>query len=222
MLDPESIAEIEACWNTADIVSLLPATAILTFTAEDDVFERILEFEDADATVDFGEDFSAGMPSSSEGWTFFSSDVSRGRIDVINGQLRMDVTPSGAFNLNEAILTMNLAGLSGVTLSFGQAESYDERHTLPGQFNDHANGDGVAISVDGNTWYTLLNAAELDVGSALQPFTVDLDAEVARIRANFNDNFELGETTRLKFQQYDNYPQSSDGRMWDNISISNQ
>ena len=221
-LGPQSLTLVEVCWNDADAATTLPATATVTFTSESDVFERTIEFVDTNAAFDYSEDFSAGLPGSVDGWSFYSSDSSRGRIDVTNGRLRMDVTPSGAYNLNEAILTLNLAGQAGVMLSFTQAESSDERHALPDQFTGHANGDGVALSADGNTWYTLLNAADLDVGNTPQLFTVDLDAEVARIRASVNSAFTLGDTTQIKFQQYDNYPQTSDGRLWDDVVVTNQ
>jgi len=154
------------------------------------------------------QDFSSGLPDGSIGWEYFSSD-SGGRIEVINGRLRMDRSSSGTYTLNEAILHMDFTGQSNIILSFFQAESGDEPDYLPEIFVDHDDGDGVLVSNDGITWQQIVNANTLDVGSGGQVFTVNLDT----IGIPYTSNY------RIKFQQYDNYPWSSDGREFDNIEI---
>jgi subtilisin family serine protease len=173
------------------------------------------------------EDFSDGLPGTSNGWDFYSSN-SYGRIQVIGGRLRMDVTENenyalnkeiADYALNEAILTLDLTGYEHVWLRFFQAEYTDERDSLPESFTGHENGDGVAISSDGNTWYTIVDEAELDVGSSGRTFTVDLDAMMRHIRSNYDPSFAYNSNFMIKFQQYDNSSYSLDGREWDDIEL---
>lgn len=154
------------------------------------------------------ETFNAGLPDGNQGWEYYSSD-SGGRIEIVNGRLRMDRTPSGTYTLNEAILHINLEGQSNVVLAFFQSESGDEQELLPATFTDHENGDGVSVSNDGTTWYQVVNASELDVGTGGQVFSVNLDDVGIAYSSDF----------RIKFQQYDNYPWSSDGREFDDIWV---
>jgi len=158
---------------------------------------------------EYSQDFSGGLPGVQDGWEYYSSD-SGGRIEVVNERLRMDRDPSGTYTLNEAILHWDLVGASNVSLSFWQAESGDEQESLPANFTGHSDGDGVAVSSDGVNWTTVVNAADLDVGTTGQAFTIDLDT----LGLEYTDDFQI------KFQQYDNFPWDSDGREWDDISIT--
>ena len=166
-------------------------------------------------------------PLAAEGWDYHRSEP-RGRIEIVAGRLRMDVNPSGTYNLNEAILHLDLtalsAGPSNVVLWFDQAEwetaSAGEADMLPDQFSQSADGDGVAISNDGHTWYTIVNADALDTGTALTTFTVDLDQAVLDIQAGFDPAFDYTPDFQIKFQQYDNWFHDSDGREWDNIIVA--
>ncbi len=155
--------------------------------------------------TDFLEDFSAGQPV--EAWSYNSTG--NGRITIVDQRLRMDCSVDGTNSLNEAILHIDLENQSGITLSFWQAESGDEQSALPDTFTGSYNGDGVAVSPDGVNWTTVVNASALDVGTVGQTFTVDLDA----LGVEYTSDFQI------KFQQYDNYTWSSDGREWDDIQI---
>ena len=155
----------------------------------------------------FYEDFNDGLPT--DGWDYYSSDGG-GRIQVVNGRLRMDRDPSGTYTLNETVLHLDLEGCTNVVLTFYQAESGDELHSLPATFTGHENGDGVSVSSDGITWYQVVNASELNVDTVGQIFTVNLDDVGIAYTSDF----------RIKFQQYDNYPWSSDGREFDNIEVT--
>ena len=84
----------------------------------------------------------------------------------------------------------------------------DEEQTIPGTFVDHANGDGIAFSSDGTTWHKLTDLSRSFVGE-----TFDLDAAVQSAGISYSANF------RIKFQQYDNFPDPQDGRVFDNIRI---
>ena len=158
------------------------------------------------------------MPGASDGWEYYSSN-SYGRIAVVNGRLRMDSRYNGNYVLNEAILHLCLSGWCDVQLTFWQADHSDEETSLPATFTGHRNGDGVAISDDGIQWYTVVNANELAVSSSGQNFTVDLDAEVERIRRDYDAGFGYTNDFHVKFQQYDNYTYSTDGREWDNVCV---
>ncbi|MBN1345865.1 MAG: Ig-like domain-containing protein [Phycisphaerae bacterium] len=157
----------------------------------------------------YAQDFSSGKPGAAGGWEYYSSD-SYGRIEVQSGRLRMDRSPDGSYTLNEAVLHLDLAGRSGVTLSFFQADYGDEEDTLSGTFTGHANGDGVAVSTDGVTWHTVVTATELNVGTSGQAFVVDLDALGLAYTSDF----------QVKFQQYDNYAYDVDGREWDDVEVT--
>jgi len=156
--------------------------------------------------TDYLEDFSDGsLPV--QDWSYNSTQ--NGRIQVIDQRLRMDCSSSGTSSLNEAVLHIDLEGQSDIMLSFWQAESDDELTTLPATFTDSYNGDGVAVSPDGVNWTTVATAYELDVGTTGQTFIVDLDA----LGLEYTSDFQI------KFQQYDDYTWSSDGREWDDIQI---
>ena len=121
---------------------------------------------------------------------------------------------SGVYSLNELILNINLAGQSGVVLTFYHKDIVDEDHYLPSAFTHSANGDGVVISADGVAWYKVqgLTSAEGATGT-WKKFEVDLDAMAAAAGISYTQSFQI------KFQQYDNGPVPTDGFAFDDISI---
>ncbi|MBI4496227.1 MAG: CAP domain-containing protein [Deltaproteobacteria bacterium] len=126
----------------------------------------------------------------------------------------MDSSRSGAFSANELILTINLAGKSGVRLRFYHKEFGDEDHSLPNSFQGSTPGDGVAVSADGTTWYKVKGLTSADgIGSAWKLFEVNLDAAAAAAGIAYNETF------KIKFQQYDNYPIPTDGFAFDEIAV---
>ena len=222
MVQPASTAEIELCWDAVGYGVGYQSTANIVFTdtatGEQITRNVVLEVKSGN-TFNYTQDFSSGLPSGE--WQYYSS-ASAGRIAVVGGRLRMDVTTNGVFSLNEAILTLDLAGQTGLRLSFFQSEASDERHPMLATHTGHSNGDGVAISADGVTWYEITSVTALDVGAAGANFNFDLDAEVARIQSSYDPSFTLTSDFKIKFQQYDNYSHSIDGREWDSIVISNE
>jgi len=151
--------------------------------------------------IRFAEDFSSGLPSAN--WEYYSTGD--GRISVVGGRLRLDDATRGGYSLNEAILHLNLKWQSGLHLSVQQYRIRDETHRLPDRFIGHHHGDGVSISADGQTWYSL----PLRNGA----WSIDLDAAVVAAGITYTPDFQI------KFQQYDNYPARSDGREFDNIRV---
>ncbi|MCB9872746.1 MAG: Ig-like domain-containing protein [Planctomycetaceae bacterium] len=111
-------------------------------------------------------------------------------------------TPS----LNEAVLHLNLAGLTNVEVSYQFARTGGTVDVLPDMFTGSANGDGVAISVDGVTWHTL---ATREFNGGL----IDLDEAAARLGIVFSPD------TRIKFQEFGSGSAPSGGRGYDNIKI---
>ncbi len=165
-----------------------------------------------------GEDFETGSLGSS--WVTASSDPD-GRIVVTSSfaaagsgySLFMDQTSNGTFNLNEAIWTVDLSGIATPNLRFYHAEWGDETHVLPASFAGSFDGDGVAISADGTNWFTVLTDTNFPDGQ-WNEVTVDLAAAAA------SAGIALGANFKIKFQQYDNFSYNTDGRAYDQISIT--
>jgi internalin A len=159
-------------------------------------------------TVPYSQDFSSGLPDASEGWEYYSNN--NGRIQIVGGRLRMDDSVGdGAYSLNEAILHLNLVGQTNVNLSLDHYSIYDENHTLPANFTGHANGDGIAVSINGINW---IKVSDLTGSSHI---SLDLD-----LVGLFGASTDLSDV-RIKFQQYDNYPSpTDDGREFDNIQVT--
>ncbi|MHC4500566.1 MAG: choice-of-anchor D domain-containing protein, partial [Planctomycetota bacterium] len=157
----------------------------------------------------YSQDFSGGQPDAAGGWEYYSDN--EGRIAVApNGRLRMDDTlGNSTYSLNEAILHLDLAGKTNVTLTLDHWSHSDENHSLPSSFVGHYKGDGISFSADGVNWYRLTNLS----GSFTQQ-TFDLDAAVQLAGISYSSDFQI------KFQQYDNYAVFSDGRDFDNILVT--
>jgi subtilisin family serine protease len=170
-----------------------------------------------------GENMESGALGA--GWSTYSSDAA-GRVRVTGEQgtatgsyaLVMDRWPDGSYTLNEAVWTVDLSGLNQAFLSFAHTTYADETQSFTGDFEGHANADGVAISDDGVTWHPIWNAAAQTFGQ-WQRYGFDLNAK-ARDGGMF-----LGPGFRIRFQQYDNGSVTGsvsnvDGRGWDEIEIS--
>ena len=164
--------------------------------------------------------FYDGFESSviSNYWNPYSS-LPEGRIQITTNDVPrsgtqhivLDRTPSGALNLNELNLGINLEGQSDVILSFSAKHFSDERTSIPAQFSGHYNGDGLSISTNGSSWYRLDGFSTLSAN--YQDFSIDLDAAIASLGIGYSSN------TFIRFQQYDNFPVPTDGISFDEISL---
>ncbi|MBT8368887.1 MAG: CAP domain-containing protein [Deltaproteobacteria bacterium] len=172
----------------------------------------------AAATFPFMEDFESGVLDSY--WATRSTGA--GSIAVSNAgnphagnfHLTMDSATPGSYSLNELILTIDLAFQTGVKLSFYHKEFQDENHNMPVSFTGSAQGDGIAISADGVAWYTVQGLTATDgISSNWRKFEIDLDAAIADAGISYTDAF------KIKFQQYDNYPISTDGFAFDDVML---
>jgi hypothetical protein len=114
---------------------------------------------------------------------------------------------------NEATLSVNLAGRTGVVLKFWAAGYNDDPSgPPPAPFTGGADFDGVAISADGNTWWEVQGLRSLPSTYAM--FTVNLDAAIAARGISYNSAF------KIRFNQFDNYPLTTDGIVIDDILIT--
>ena len=186
-----------------------------------DVGERlgvVGEFTINEAAVSESDSFDS--PTLDGDWTTHSSD-SLGRIEISGDQgtaggpfaMIMDQRNEGVNNLNEAIWTVDLAGLADPILNFWHAEWNDETTILPPAFNNSRNGDGVSVSSNGTTWYTILTDTDTPAGEWNQ-FSIDLK------EFSETNGLVLGGDLHVKFQQYDDGLIGSDGRGYDEISVN--
>jgi hypothetical protein len=114
----------------------------------------------ANAVLD-SQDFESGLPQS---WSEYSDN--EGRIQVLNGRLRMDdYGENYDYSLNEVIDSIGLAGKTNVKLTLDHSLDLwslnDENDGLPETFTGHYNGDGIAYSMDGTNWKKVANQALL-------------------------------------------------------------
>ncbi|HJN11391.1 MAG TPA: hypothetical protein QF564_22100 [Pirellulaceae bacterium] len=96
-----------------------------------------------------------------------------------------------------------------VSLVAGRSTYSEQSMAEEKTFSGHHNSDGIAISSDGLRWFRL---TQLDRN--LTDGTFDLDGAIQAAGVTYTSDF------RIKFQQYDNYPASTDGRAFDNIRVS--
>ena len=175
-------------------------------------------FEISEIPSFVSEDFESG--SFGSGWST-SSTTPDGRIQILDqfaaGEgdfaLYMDTTNSGFENQNEAIWTVDLTTVDTPFLNFYYASFNDENTELPVSFNGTINGDGVSVSQDGVTWYTVHTDSVTRAGEWNQ-FSLRLDQFAETV------GIELTSTFQIKFQQYDDDLLGSDGRAYDGISIT--
>jgi hypothetical protein len=169
------------------------------------------------ATV-FAEDFESGVLNPAF-WTSTGIGPFRTQVSTLftphggTRHLTMDSSLDGTDARNEATLTVNLAGRTGVVLKFWAAGYNDEASgPPPSPFIGGANFDGVAISADGNTWWEVQGLRSLPSTYGL--FTVDLDAAIASRGLTYNTSF------KIRFNQFDNFSLTTDGIVVDDILIT--
>ena len=168
------------------------------------------------------DDFESGPPLGSD-WTTWSSHPS-GQITVTdqygaaggNYALVMEQAAFGAYNLNEAILTVDMTTATSTWFSFDHTSFSDENHVMPAQFAGSFNGDGVAVSDDGINWFTIMTG-QTPAAGVWENYMIDL-----QLVADAHPDLDLVADFRIKFQQYDDLPVSfGDGRGFDNLALGN-
>jgi alpha-tubulin suppressor-like RCC1 family protein len=199
-------------------------TFVLNIGASNDIFlndgsQAIITISSGKSVnAPYSQTFTQNMPA--YGWTYYSSETT-GRIQQTADSLRMDSSIDNSTSLNEAILHIDLLSADDIQLNFFQkAIIRDTCTSLPSNYTDHFNGDGISISNDGYTWYRILDCDVLMTDSQGNNYTIDVDAEIERIQTNHEPNFFMTANTQIKFQQYGNRTYPSGGREWDNVTIN--
>jgi hypothetical protein len=162
-------------------------------------------------------------------WETYSTGPGRVQVTASNGPLSGqqlilqesygDVSGvSGIFGRNEATLHVNpnAAGSTGILL-FSEKEFNDTDNPMPASWTisqtGPSNTDGVAFSVDGNTWFSLLSLTGANSTGSYQAHAFDLRAAAAAA------GVALTNDTRIRFQQYGTNNLPNDGLAFDNASF---
>ena len=172
------------------------------------------------ASLDFSDDFETGSLS----LMYTTNSTGAGRIqiaedrnpDVESNHLVLDSAADGTGfdSLNEVVLHFDATNSSEIQLSFDQREFDDDDHPMSTSFIGSENSDGVALSIDGDNWYSLMSFTDTDSTNTYQNHSFDLSSFAA------DNGLTLDSNVWLKFQQFDNYNIDSDGIAIDNIAIA--
>ncbi len=173
--------------------------------------------DDGRAGFPFLETFESGAMSNY--WRTYSTAAGQVQIATNNGpaagdrHLTMDAADYG-YALNELVLTADLAGQSGVTLSFWHREFNDYAHAMSNAFAGHHFADGVAISVDGENWAKVQGLTDAEGSSnEYRRFEIALDPILAA------RGWAYTGTVQIKFQQYDYYWIPYRGFAFDDVAL---
>ncbi|MCF7911070.1 MAG: T9SS type A sorting domain-containing protein [Candidatus Cloacimonetes bacterium] len=157
------------------------------------------------ATVPYSMGFEEGLDKN---WRL-ETDPTYGRILITSDNsphsgtkhMTMDSNTFYEYVYNKADLHLNLTGEDRLMLDFWWREFNDETHYYDGVFISDDNGDHFSKI------YSLIN------GSGWENIVIDLDAAINTAGLEYNNNFII------RFEQYDNFPISSDGFAFDDIQI---
>ncbi|WP_193213683.1 LamG-like jellyroll fold domain-containing protein [Luteolibacter marinus] len=165
-----------------------------------------------DAAGSYTQAFDSGTPVPAGGWTLLDGGQ-HGRTRIVDGALRMDTT--GDATTNAAILHLDLAGKSGVFLSYDWRDNGDETNALTMAAHTGIRpGDGVCISADGQTWYGVTEwSPQSRTDGVWQREQLDLDAAIATAGISYSDDF------RIRFQHHDDSSWPFDGIELDNVVV---
>ncbi|MGD9611538.1 MAG: Calx-beta domain-containing protein [Kiritimatiellia bacterium] len=173
--------------------------------------------DDGRAGFPFLETFESGALSNY--WRTYSTAAGQIQVTTNNGpaagsqHLTMDVADYG-YALNELVLTADLAGQSGVTLSFWHREFNDYAHVMSNAFAGHHPADGVALSVDGENWAKVQGLTDAEGSSnEYRRFEIALDPILAE------QGWAYTGTVQIKFQQYDYYWIPYRGFAFDDVAL---
>jgi|GEM_PF-1939125 len=170
----------------------------------------------------FTETFESGALSPLY-WTVSGTNTYRTQVTTANAphagsnHLTMDSSDSNGstYARNEATLTLNLQGRTGLSLTFW-AKMFDDDADgpPPSPFVGGADFDGVAISADGTNWYEVQSLRSPTLTNNWAQFTVNLDAAIAAHGLAYSSTF------KIRFNQYDNYNITTDGIAIDDIAVT--
>ncbi len=168
------------------------------------------------AAFPYYEGFESGVWSNE--WATHSTGA--GRIQLANptngfeGERSLFMDSASGPALNEATLTVDLAGQTSVIFRCWTRDYADTADYMPPTFVGTTNADGIAASADGVVWHRLVNLAELGRQFVYIPLEVDLAAFAAE------RGMPLTETFQIRFQQVGNAAYPNGGRSFDHISLT--
>jgi uncharacterized repeat protein (TIGR01451 family) len=179
----------------------------------------------APASLNVNDGFESGVLG--QAWEVYNSGAGRTQVLSANSpasgayHLLMDgSTDNSSFvysspMLSEAVLHVNAAGQPNVTLAFDEKEFSDPDQPMPASFLGHGNYDGVAMSVDGTTWYRIATLTGAASSNAYQHSTFNLSQIAAA------NGLTLSADTRVKFQHYgsSSYVAPTQGFAFDNVQV---
>ena len=128
-------------------------------------------------------------------------------------------------DLGVAIMNIDLSSATSALLTFHQLEGLrgDINDVLPTSHALTATGDGLAISNDGSTWYTMKNVQGGNInrgGDGLwQLFEFDLFANIDRLNADEGAGLSTSSPLQIKFSQYDDDVFPRRGWAIDNVQL---
>lgn len=117
---------------------------------------------------------------------------------------------SGRDGYGEMILHLDLTGVANPVIKYAQREWGDTDQPMSARFDGQEFSDGVAISVDGTTWYRLESLVDTASQAHFQNHYIDL-AKVAADNA-----LTLGANVQIKFQ---NVGDTGAGMVFDDIEV---
>lgn len=159
-------------------------------------------FEDFSSYIFDGYFWEAGGTDDASPWIYEAFDSPAVLLD----------RQSGLAERIELTLTIDLAGYDNVQIAF-DALARGARLTPPlTPFTGGCDADGMAVSLDGTTWYPVRDFNDLPHDMA--PFVFNLDAAVDAWGLDYTDTF------RIRFFVYTGSPWDVDGVIMDNIHIT--
>jgi methionine-rich copper-binding protein CopC len=217
-----------------------PLTGSLSVDVPDDTFLTTLEmisesqiftgddpppgmFDDSDFDVDSDRKLFKLGPAGFQDLEIPNVAVTGLSLPELEQDLRIDGTylQGGRINVNLLLApigdivneaTWTITDPDVEKLSFWHAEWNDDQTDLPARFFGSVPGDGVSISVDGQTWYRAMMPPDQAAGEWVQ-YQVDLTA----LAAQHDISFESG--LQIKFQQSGKQRIPNGGRGYDGIQV---
>lgn len=168
------------------------------------------------AACPYYEGFESGIWSN----VWVTNSAGAGRIQLANptngfeGERGLFMDSASGFALNEATLTVDVAGQTGLTFRCWTRDYADAAQYMPPTFVGSTNADGIAVSTDGLVWHRLVDLTEVGRQSVYTNLEVDLSSFAAQ------RGLSLAGPIQIRFQQYGNAAYPNGGRSFDHVSLT--